>query len=160
MRFTIAAVGRLKAGPEREVIQRYAERIEALGRSHAFGPLQIVECPEGRASAAGQRKSDEALTLLKAAKSESRRVVLDEAGKSLTSQGFAEFLRRERDAGTSELTFLIGGPDGHGEAVMAGAALKLSLSAMTLPHGLARVVLAEQIYRALIFIAGHPYHRE
>lgn len=160
MRLTIAAVGRLKTGAERELVQRYAERIEALGRNFALGPLRLAEIIESRASAAGQRKSEEARSLLRTAKPESRRVVLDEAGKSLTSQGFAELLRRERDAGTGELAFLIGGPDGHGEAVLTDAAFKLSLSAMTLPHGLARVVLAEQVYRAVTIIAGHPYHRE
>ena len=86
-------------------------------------------------------------------------VSLDERGKALTSAAFADLLRRQSDDGCKSMAFLIGGPDGHGPAVAAAARLSLSLSAMTLPHGLARVVLAEQLYRASTILAGHPYHR-
>ena len=159
MRLTIAAIGRLKTGAETELVTRYAERLNALGKSHALGPLSIVELTESRAQTAPQRKAEEARALLKAAAKESRRIVLDERGKSLTSEAFAGLLRRQRDDGASGLTFLVGGPDGHGEEASVGALLKLSLSALTLPHGLARVVLTEQVYRAVTLIAGHPYHR-
>ncbi|MEZ5923697.1 MAG: 23S rRNA (pseudouridine(1915)-N(3))-methyltransferase RlmH [Hyphomicrobiaceae bacterium] len=160
MRLTIAAVGRLKTGAERELVSRYLGRIDALGRTLAFGPLRIVELSESRATAVSRRKSDEAEALLKASKPAERRVALDESGKCLTSQAFAAFLRSERDAGTSDLAFLLGGPDGHGDEALRGNRLALSLSAMTLPHGLARVVLVEQLYRALTIVAGHPYHRD
>jgi 23S rRNA (pseudouridine1915-N3)-methyltransferase len=158
MRLVIAAVGRFRAGGEADLVARYAGRIDALGRSHALGPLDVIEIAESRASSAAQRRAHEAEALLKATTA-SRRIVLDERGKSQASQAFADFVRRERDGGAQSVAFLIGGPDGHGEAVRAQAALILSLSTLTLSHGLARVVLAEQIYRALTIIAGHPYHR-
>jgi 23S rRNA (pseudouridine1915-N3)-methyltransferase len=86
-------------------------------------------------------------------------VVLEPTGKSLTSEAFAAFLRDTRDGGAKTCLFLIGGPDGHGESVLTTASLKLSLGALTLPHGLARVVLVEQLYRAATILSGHPYHR-
>lgn len=159
MRLTVAAIGRLKTGAETELVARYAERIEALGRSLALGPLAIAEIVESRAQTAAQRKAEEARALLKAVPKDSHRIVLDEHGKTLTSPAFSDLIRRERDGGAAGLAFLIGGPDGHGDEASEGSLLKLSLSAMTLPHGLARVVLAEQIYRAVTLIAGHPYHR-
>jgi len=77
----------------------------------------------------------------------------------MSSEAFARWIAEERDAGTKALGFLIGGPDGHGDAALSAAKLKLSLGPMTLPHGLARIVLAEQLYRAATILAGHPYHR-
>ncbi len=160
MRLMIAAIGRLKADGERELIARYAERIEGLGRAHALGPLKITEIAESRAASAAERKTEEAAALLKATAERGKLVALDERGKPMTSRAFADLMRRERDAGTPELAFVIGGPDGQGEALLARAPIKLSLSAMTLPHALARAVLAEQIYRAVTILAGHPYHRD
>ena len=77
----------------------------------------------------------------------------------MTSAAFANLLRKKRDDGIRDMAFLIGGPDGHGAEIRQTAQSALSLSAMTLPHGLARVMLAEQLYRAATIIAGHPYHR-
>ncbi len=133
--------------------------VRALGRGHALGPLKLAELPELRSANAAERRSDEAARALKAAGATRRVIVLDERGKSLTSQAFAELVRRERDAGSEALALVIGGPDGHGEAMRSAAMLELSLGAMTMAHGLARVVLAEQLYRAATIIAGHPYHR-
>jgi 23S rRNA (pseudouridine1915-N3)-methyltransferase len=86
-------------------------------------------------------------------------VVLDEAGKSMTSNDFATLLQRQRDDGTADLAFVIGGPDGHAQATRNGAGLILSFSAMTWPHRLVRVLLFEQIYRAMTIMVNHPYHR-
>ena len=158
MRLTIAAVGRLKDGPERELFQRYWSRLEALGRKHALGPLALVEVPESRASSPEARADEEGRKLLAAAVGHI--IVLDERGKTPTSAAFAADLRSRRDGGTVAVTFLIGGPDGHSPTVRAVGRSILALSALTLPHGLARVVLAEQVYRAATLIAGHPYHRE
>jgi 23S rRNA (pseudouridine1915-N3)-methyltransferase len=97
--------------------------------------------------------------LLKAAAATTARVVLDESGKALSSEAFAKWLAQTRDGGCKGLAFLIGGPDGHGAEAVQGAALKLSLGAMTLPHGIARAVLIEQLYRAATILSGHPYHR-
>ena len=159
MRMTLAAVGRLKDGPERELFARYAGRFDAGGKSLALGPLKLAELPEARQPGVAQRKADEAERLLKAVSAAEARIVLDEHGKSLSSDAFAQWLAKTRDGGCQTLGILIGGPDGHGEVVLASATLKLSLGSMTLPHGLARIVLAEQLYRAATILSGHPYHR-
>jgi 23S rRNA (pseudouridine1915-N3)-methyltransferase len=158
MRLIVAAVGRLKDA-ERELCERYSKRFDAAGRSLGLGPLAITELSESRAASADARKADEAARLLKAAGAADVRVVLDEGGKALSSEAFAKWIAQRRDAGGKGLAFLIGGPDGHGAAALDGAALKLSLGAMTLPHGMARAVLIEQLYRAATILSGHPYHR-
>ena len=86
-------------------------------------------------------------------------VCLDETGKGLSSTALTDWIRLRRDQGVASIAFLIGGPDGHGAAVRERADLTLSLGAMTWPHGLARVLLLEQLYRAATILAGHPYHR-
>lgn len=159
MRLAIIAVGRLKDGPERALYQTYAKRLDETGRALALGPLALHELAEGRAQTAAQRRADEAARVLQRAGQDSVKVALDGAGKTLTSEGFAAWLAAERDGGTREVAFLVGGPDGHGPDALHAARLKLSLGAMTLPHGLARIVLAEQLYRAATILAGHPYHR-
>jgi 23S rRNA (pseudouridine1915-N3)-methyltransferase len=85
-------------------------------------------------------------------------VLLDECGKQLSSEGLAEWIRRQRDEGQQRLVFAIGPADGWSDAERAGAGALLSLGPMTLPHQLARVVLSEQLYRAFTILAGHPYH--
>lgn len=159
MRLTIAAVGRLKDGPERELYLKYAKRVDDAGRAVALGPLVLSEIAEARQASAGQRRADEAARLLTAAGAADFTVILDETGKVFSSTAFAAFLAARRDEGRRSTAFLIGGPDGHGDAVRSKAQLTLSLSPMTLPHGLARIVLAEQLYRAATILAGHPYHR-
>jgi 23S rRNA (pseudouridine1915-N3)-methyltransferase len=158
MRFIVAAIGRLKDA-ERELCERYAKRFDGAGRSLALGPLSIAELNESRASGAEARKAEEAARLIKAAGAASHFVVLDENGKALSSTAFASWIAQRRDDGCKGLAFLIGGPDGHGAEVVSAATLKLSLGPMTLPHGLARAVLIEQLYRATTILSGHPYHR-
>lgn len=87
-------------------------------------------------------------------------VLLDERGKQLSSTAFAEWLRRQRDDGQQRIVFAIGPADGWSDAERSRAGLLLSLSPMTLPHELARVVISEQLYRAFTILAGHPYHRD
>lgn len=158
MRLIVAAVGRLKDA-ERELCERYQKRFDAAGRTLGLGPLLICEIGESRTASAAGRKSEEAARLLKAAAPATARVILDEGGKAMASEAFAKWLAQTRDGGCKGLAFLIGGPDGHGPEVVPGAALKLSLGAMTLPHGLARALLVEQLYRATTILSGHPYHR-
>jgi 23S rRNA (pseudouridine1915-N3)-methyltransferase len=158
MRLIVAAVGRLKDA-ERELCERYAKRFDTSGRPLGLGPLSVSELNESRAASAELRKADEAARLLKAAAAATARVVLDESGKTLSSEAFAKWLAQTRDGGCKGLAFLIGGPDGHGRDAVQGAALKLSLGAMTLPHGMARAMLIEQLYRATTILSGHPYHR-
>ena len=158
MRLIVAAVGRLK-NAERELCERYQKRFDAAGRGLGLGPLSISELTESRADTSEARKADEAARLIKAAAAAAARVVLDEGGKPLSSEAFAKWMAHARDSGCKGLAFLIGGPDGHGPQAVQGAVLKLSLGAMTLPHGLARTVLIEQLYRTTTILSGHPYHR-
>lgn len=159
MRIVVGAVGRLKDSGERALFERYWERLRATGRIIGVTDVRHAEINEGREGTTALRQASEAQRLLQACGDEAWIVALDERGKSLTSEAFAELIRTWRDDGCKTMALLIGGPDGHGLAVQKAARLKLSLSAMTLPHGLARVVLAEQLYRAGTILAGHPYHR-
>lgn len=159
MKVIIAAIGRLKDGGERELFERYRKRFDASGRALSLGPLELREFQEGRSPSTDQRKSEEASKLLGAIPPGAVRVVLDEAGCCEASAAFAHRLANWRDQGAAVAAFLIGGPDGHGREALAAADVRLSLGAMTLPHGLARAVLAEQLYRATTILAGHPYHR-
>lgn len=158
MRLIVAAVGRLKDA-ERELYERYAKRFDAAGRSLGLGPLSLSEIGEARAATPDLRKADEAQRLLKAVADADVVIALDEGGRSLASEAFARLVAQSRDNGAKTAAFLIGGPDGHGAEALKAAKLKLSLSAMTLPHGLARIVLIEQLYRAATILSGHPYHR-
>lgn len=159
MRVLIAVIGKLKDGAERELYARYADRLAALSRQAALGPIELIEMPESRAGSASERLADEAARLLKAVSKAEVIVCLDENGQNYTSPAFAALLRKTSDQGRSGIAFLIGGADGQGTDVLQKSHIKLSLGTMTLPHGLARVVLAEQLYRAATIITGHPYHR-
>lgn len=160
MQILIAAIGRLKRGPDLELFERYAKRTSQLGDRVALGPLTVAELNESRAGNSTMRRAEEAGWLVKAAQHADRKILVDEQGKHFSSQAFANFLRDQRDDGTRTLALLIGGPDGHGEEARKTAHTSLSLGSMTLPHGLVRIVLAEQLYRAATILAGHPYHRE
>ena len=159
MRVILAAVGRLKDTGERDLFERYNTRFNQAGRALSLGPLTLAELTESRAAEASLRKSDESARLLKAVSGAGVIIALDETGLSESSAAFARRLASLRDEGTGTIAFLIGGPDGHGPDVIAAARLTLSLGPMTLPHGLARVVLAEQLYRSVTILSGHPYHR-
>lgn len=86
-------------------------------------------------------------------------ITLDERGSNIPSEQFAEMIRRWRDDGVANASFLIGGADGHATSVLDRSTLKLSFGALTWPHMLVRVMLAEQLYRAMTILSGHPYHR-
>jgi 23S rRNA (pseudouridine1915-N3)-methyltransferase len=159
MRVVMAAIGRLKESGERDLFDRYHKRFDQSGRSVSLGPLGVAELPESRAMEVGIRKADEATRLLKATSGAEIIVALDETGQQFTSAAFASRLAKFRDDGTSTVAFLLGGPDGHGTEALKAAAITLSLGAMTQPHGLARVLLVEQLYRATTILSGHPYHR-
>lgn len=160
MRLSIASIGRLKEGPERQLLARYTALLDGLGRGCGIGPLTTTESPEARGGDAVKRTADEGARLVKAVSGADVIVLLDERGRSMTSLAFAEALRLDRDGGVRNLAFLIGGADGHGDEVRSAAHRTLSLSPLTLPHGLARIMLVEQLYRSVSIIAGHPYHRE
>jgi 23S rRNA (pseudouridine1915-N3)-methyltransferase len=159
MRLLIAAVGKLKQEPERELVAHYLGRAASAGRALGFAHFDAIEIPESKAATAALRAQAEAAVLLAKSTFAHDIVALDPRGDQLDSEAFASMLRRLRDDGKPGLTFVIGGADGLGNDLLAKAQRRLSLGAMTLPHGLARVVLAEQIYRAMTILAGHPYHR-
>lgn len=160
MEFALAVIGRMKAGPERQLYDRYIARIEKAGRSVALGPVRLAEFAEARGDTDDLRRDAEAAQLLAATANSGKHICLDERGKAMSSTAFADLIARWRDDGIAETAFLIGGPDGHGEAARAGADLVLSFGPMTIPHQLVRVLLAEQLYRAVTILSGHPYHRE
>lgn len=158
MDISFLAIGRLK-GPEQELCDRYIKRIGEMGRPLGIGKCSLVVMNEGRADSTSSRKKQEAEALLKKIADKAVLIALDEHGKTLNSQKFSKLVADIRDRGAPELVFVLGGPDGHGEALLQRADIKLSLSAMTMPHGLARAVLGEQVYRALTILGNHPYHR-
>jgi 23S rRNA (pseudouridine1915-N3)-methyltransferase len=154
----LVAVGHLKDGPELDLVRRYAERIAPLARNLGFGPFDMVELPESRARRDRDRRHEEARALL-ARCATGRLVAFDEGGASVTSPAFARRVAVWRDAGEHNLQFVIGGPDGLDESVRLRADVNLCFGAMTLPHQLVRVLVVEQLYRAMTILAGHPYHR-
>ena len=158
MRITILAVGRIKDGAERELVNRYLDRARAVGRGQGFSGFEVIELSESRATRAADRKTAESRELLARAEN-SLLVVLDESGVSPTSEHFAALQEKWRDTGTKSLIFVIGGADGHDPSLLAKAELRMAFGAMTLPHQLARILLSEQLYRAMTVLAGHPYHR-
>ncbi|MEM8629840.1 MAG: 23S rRNA (pseudouridine(1915)-N(3))-methyltransferase RlmH [Pseudomonadota bacterium] len=155
MRAHICAVGRLKSGPERALVDDYLARFDRTGRALGLGPARVVEIDErkggSRAAVAG---------LLRAAVPPGAVILaLDERGKVLTSPEFADRIAAWRDGGARDLALLIGGADGLAADLTAEAHAVLSFGAMVWPHMLARVMVAEQLYRAASILAGTPYHR-
>ncbi|MCX2724275.1 23S rRNA (pseudouridine(1915)-N(3))-methyltransferase RlmH [Roseibium salinum] len=159
MRFTLSCIGRIKAGADKDLFDRYLDRARKTGRGLGITAVAVNEVPESRAQRAQDRKDEEAKTLLHALQAGARLVVLDENGSNLTSEAFSRKLEGWKNEGVPEVVFAIGGADGHGRNVLERADLKLALGAMTWPHQIARILLAEQIYRALTIQSGHPYHR-
>ncbi|HET6223484.1 MAG TPA: 23S rRNA (pseudouridine(1915)-N(3))-methyltransferase RlmH [Dongiaceae bacterium] len=159
MRLVIAAVGRLKDGAERELFAKYRDRFEAAGKRLGMQPIVWHETVESRATVAAKRSAEEGAALLKLAREANFIIALDERGQMLSSEAFANLLAQVRDDGAKTAAILVGGADGLAPEVLAAARAKVSFGAITLPHQLARVILAEQLYRAATILAGHPYHR-
>ena len=154
MRVSICAVGRLRAGPEKLLIDDYLLRFDRTGRALGLGPatVLVVEDKKGGGMAA------EAALLARAVPAGALLCVLDERGESIGSPAFAGRLALWRDAGR-DLAFVIGGADGIDPGLRARADAALSFGPMVWPHMLVRVMLAEQLYRAASILAGAPYHR-
>lgn len=159
MKVTVSAVGRMKSGPETLLADRYFERLGKTGPALGLPFAGIREFTESRARTADLRRIEEATRLESLLGKDARLVLLDERGKNITSEKFAAAIGRFRDDGCGELVFAIGGPDGHGQSVRDRADLVLSFGAQTWPHQLARIMLAEQLFRAVSILSGHPYHR-
>jgi len=159
MRIAVIAVGRMKAGPERELVSRYLERAAAGGKALGLSGFAVAELTESRASGSAARKADEAKAIKAALPGNALVVALDERGKALTSESLTQRIGTWRDAGKPALAFVIGGADGLDPDFAARCDLTLSFSPLTWPHQLVRIMLAEQLYRATTILAGHPYHR-
>lgn len=159
MRLTIAAVGRLKQGPERDLAERYLKRTGELGRSLGFRPLEVVEIRESRDRDTGRRIAEESIALADSISDGSAIVVLDPRGKNLGSEDVAALLQGWQGGGRSGAAFLIGGPDGLADGLRDRAELRLAFGIATWPHQLVRIMLLEQLYRAMTILSGHPYHR-
>ena len=159
MRLVLAAVGRLKAGPERDLVARYMERASALARAQGFTEIALRELEESRARRPEDRKAEEAKALAALLPPGGKLWLLDERGKSISSETFAGSLGRDRDGGVPATLLAIGGPDGLDPDFRARADRVIAFGAMTWPHQLVRIMAAEQVYRALTILAGHPYHR-
>ncbi len=155
MRITICAVGRLRAGPERTLIDDYLTRFDRTGRALGLGPVDLREVEDRKGG--GMRA--EAALLKKALPAGAAVIALDERGKLFSSPEFAGQLAGWRDQGRSDLAFVIGGADGIDPSLRADCDGSLSFGKMVWPHMLVRVMLAEQIYRAASILAGAPYHR-
>lgn len=159
MKLQVIAAGRLKPGPEKSLAEDYLTRAQGLGRKCGIARIGVTEFNESQASSAPARMAEESRVIAGALAPKCFTIVLDERGKALASEAFADLLRRHLDGGTPDMAFLIGGPDGHAPDLRESAGLLMSFGPMTWPHRLVRVMLFEQLYRAVTIIAGHPYHR-
>ena len=158
MRLTIIAVGRMKAGPERQLAERYEERATKSGRALGFRSIDIVEIAESRAADAERRMLEESIAIANVVPDGAALAVLDSRGDAVTSKSFADQLAGWRDAGR-DAAFVIGGPDGLAPRLYDDAHLRFAFGALTWPHQLVRIMLLEQLYRAMTILSGHPYHR-
>jgi 23S rRNA (pseudouridine1915-N3)-methyltransferase len=159
VRLVVAAIGRLKDGPERELAERYRKRAEQVGRRIGFRDTEIVEIRESRAQEVGKRMIEESIALASLIPEKAVVILLDGRGESLDSATLAQRLGRWRDDGRPAAVFIIGGDDGLAPSLRDKATIRLAFGAATWPHQLARVMLLEQIYRAMSILSGHPYHR-
>lgn len=155
MRVHIVAVGRLRAGPERDLIDDYVTRFDRTGRALGLGPLTLHEVEDKK----GGGMPAEAARLRRAVPNGAWLVALDERGKVMSSPDFASHLGTWRDQGRGDVAFVIGGADGIDPALRAEADFSLSFGKMVWPHMLVRAMLSEQLYRAASILAGSPYHR-
>jgi len=152
MKILIAAVGRATRGPEQELVEKYLKRIP--------WDIAIKEVAEKRSLPDSKKKESESRKLLSLIPKSSKKIVLDQSGKKLSSLDFSEKIRSWQNQGCSRISFLIGGADGHDKQMKNQADFILSLGDMTWPHMLVRVLIAEQLYRTYSILSSHPYHRE
>ncbi|MFN3991304.1 MAG: 23S rRNA (pseudouridine(1915)-N(3))-methyltransferase RlmH [Tabrizicola flagellatus] len=155
MRLHLCAVGRLRAGAERDLVDDYLQRLDRSGRPLGLGPVAEHEVEDRK----GGGMAAEGALLARAIPEGAALCVLDERGKLMTSPEFAAQLAGWRDGGRQDAAFVIGGADGVDPALRNRADLVLSFGRMVWPHMLVRVMLAEQLYRAATILAGSPYHR-
>jgi 23S rRNA (pseudouridine1915-N3)-methyltransferase len=159
MRIGIAAIGKLKSGPEKLLADDYATRIGQLGRKVGIAELKIGEWAESQHTTAKQRMDEEATILWSAVPQAAVSCVLDERGTSYSSEEFSKKIRKYADQAAGDMVFIIGGPDGHAAETRKKADHLIALGPMVWPHRLVRIMLLEQIYRSVTIMVNHPYHR-
>jgi 23S rRNA (pseudouridine1915-N3)-methyltransferase len=159
MRIVVAAVGRLKQGPERELAERYRKRAADAGRSVGVSAFDIIEIKESRAGDAARRMLEESIAIANIIPDDGVIVILDKSGESMSSSAFAGRLQGWRSQDRPAVAFVIGGHDGLAPTLREKSNLAIAFGAATWPHQLVRIMLLEQIYRAVTILAGHPYHR-
>jgi 23S rRNA (pseudouridine1915-N3)-methyltransferase len=159
VRLLLIGIGRLKAGPERELFDRYFKRLGELARNSGIAGVELREIDEGRARRPEDRQAEESRLILASLPRGARLVLLDERGVALSSPQWAAEIGKARDGGAASYALVIGGPDGFDPALREKAQTIVSFGAMTWPHQLVRVMAAEQLYRSLSILVGHPYHR-
>jgi 23S rRNA (pseudouridine1915-N3)-methyltransferase len=159
MRIVIAAVGRLKQGPERELAETYRKNAAKIGRGFGLREIEIVEIRESRAGDAERRRTEESIAIANIIPDRAMIAMLDERGDNLDSAALAGLLRQWREEDRPAACFIIGGADGLAQSLRERARLGLAFGAATWPHQLVRIMLLEQLYRAGTILAGHPYHR-
>jgi len=160
MRIVVAAVGRLKQGPERELAERFRKRAADAGRSAGLNSFDIVEIRESRAGDAERRRLEESIAIANVIPDRAVTVIMDERGENVTSSAFAGKLQAWRSQDRPAVVFIIGAADGLAPGLRQKAGLAVSFGAATWPHQLVRIMLLEQLYRAVTILAGHPYHRD
>lgn len=160
MRVLVLAVGRMKKGAETELAARYEKRARQAARQTGLRDVEVVEIRESRAADAGKRMIEESIAIAGLIPEGAITVILDERGESQGSGAFARNLGQWRDNGVPAAVFVIGGPDGLAPSLREKARFRLAFGAATWPHQLVRIMLLEQIYRAITIMSGHPYHRE
>jgi 23S rRNA (pseudouridine1915-N3)-methyltransferase len=159
MRILVVAVGRLKQGAERELAERYRKRAAATGRSVGLSDFDIVEIKESRADNPARRMLEESIAVATVIPDGAVIVLLDGRGESMSSSSFAGRLRGWQEQDKKTVAFVIGGDEGLAPSLREKSSLAIGFGAATWPHQLARIMLLEQLYRAVTIIAGHPYHR-
>jgi 23S rRNA (pseudouridine1915-N3)-methyltransferase len=159
MRIVVAAIGRLKQGPERELAERYRKRAADAGRRAGLNAVDIVEIKESRAGDAARRMLEESIAVANLIPERAVTVILDARGESMSSESFAGRLHEWRQQNKPALVFIVGAADGLAPSLKEKASLALAFGAATWPHQLIRIMLLEQLYRAVTILAGHPYHR-
>ncbi|MEZ5894304.1 MAG: 23S rRNA (pseudouridine(1915)-N(3))-methyltransferase RlmH [Parvularculaceae bacterium] len=159
MKIILAAVGKKRGGPEAALVEDYLDRAKGFGRRIGFSDIGLVEVEAPKALSGDVLKKREGELLLAALPPGAPLIALDERGENLSSEKFAALLAGHRDQGAGAAMFAIGGADGHGEELRSRAARLVSFGAATWPHMLVRAMLAEQLYRAMTILSGHPYHR-
>ena len=155
LKIHICAVGRLRSGPERTLLDDYLDRFDKTGRAMGLGPVKLHEVEDRK----GGGMASEAQLLAGVLPKGARICTMDERGKLMSSPEFAQQMARLRDDGAGDLAFIIGGADGIDPSLRSRADMSLSFGKMVWPHMLARVMLSEQLYRAASILAGSPYHR-